>query len=206
MTLFDQPAEYDAFERVLADAMAACPIRLLGYCVMPTHWHLLLWPRQAGELTTFMQRLTVTHVRRWLVQRQQVGMGSIYQGRFKSFPVASDEHLLAVLRYVERNPRRAKLVRRAEAWRWSSLWRRTSGSAEQQELLTALPVSLPEGWVQQVNAPETSAELARLRLSVNRGRPFGAVGWTERTAKRLGLPVVLRGRGRPRKHPANDEQ
>jgi putative transposase len=58
-------------------------------------------------------------------------MGHVYQGRFKSFPIAADEHLLAVLRYVERNPLRAGLVTRAEEWRWGSLYRRTQGTAEQ---------------------------------------------------------------------------
>jgi hypothetical protein len=53
-----------------------------------------------------------------------VGCGHLYQGTYKSFPVESDEHLLAVLCYVEANALRAGLVERAEEWRWSSLWRR----------------------------------------------------------------------------------
>ena len=53
------------------------------------------------------------------------GSGHLYQGRFKSFPVESDEHLDTVLRYVERNPLRANLVEQAQDWRWSCLSRYT---------------------------------------------------------------------------------
>ena len=61
-------------------------------------------------------------------------MGHVYQGRFKSFPIANDEHLLAVLRYVERNPLRAGLVKQAEVWRWGSLHRRLNGTPEERAL------------------------------------------------------------------------
>ena len=73
-------------------------------------------------------------------------MGHVYQGRFKSFPIAADEHLLAVLRYVDRNPLRAGLVRRAEEWRWGSLYRRTQGTAEERALLADPPVPLGKTW------------------------------------------------------------
>jgi putative transposase len=90
---------------------------------MPNHWHLLLWPERDGELAAFMQRLTITHVRRWQEHRGYAGLGHVYQGRYKSFPVESDEHFWVVARYIERNALRASLVLRAEEWRWSSLWR-----------------------------------------------------------------------------------
>lgn len=205
MTLFDKPADYDAFQRVLHDTLLVRPMRILGYCLMPNHWHLLLWPRADGDLAAFMQRLTITHVRRWLEFRHMVGTGSVYQGRFKSFPVEADEHLCTVLRYIERNPLRAKLVRRAENWRWSSLRQRLSLDADPPPAaplaveLTPLPIDLPADWIKRVNQPETSGELASLRTSVTRGRPFGDDAWTRRTAARLGLPTELRGRGRPRK-------
>ncbi len=82
----------------------------------------MLWPREDGDLGRFMQRLGVTHARRWHEHRRRVGYGHVYQGRYKSFPVERDEHFLTVCRYVERSALRARLVRRAENWRWSSLW------------------------------------------------------------------------------------
>ena len=120
--LFDDDGDYRAFERVMTQACSRVSMRLLAYCVMPNHWHLVVWPRQDGDLSRFMNWLTLTHTQRWHTHRQTVGTGHLYQGRFKSFVVQTDEHLLTVCRYVERNALRAGLVERAEAWRWRARW------------------------------------------------------------------------------------
>src|SRR5213079_76042 len=103
------------------------PMRLIGYCLMPNHWHLVLWPRKDGELSAYLRWLTVTHTQRYHAHYHTAGTGPLYQGRFKSFPIQEDEHFLTVMRYAERNPLRANLVKRAEEWRWSSLWQRCQG-------------------------------------------------------------------------------
>ncbi len=100
---------------------------------------LVLWPRRDGDLSRFMQWLTVVHVRRWHAHRHSGGTGQVYQGRFKSFPIQDDPHFLTVCRYVERNALRAKLVRRAEDWRWGSLWRRLCGDGFQCPQSDQLP-------------------------------------------------------------------
>ncbi len=120
MKLFRGNEYYAIFLRGLSETMEQIPMRVCGYCLMGTHWHLILCPRKE-ELARFMQRLTITHVRRWVEHRHRVGMGSVYQGRYKSFVVQDDPHLSTLARYVERNPSRAFLVDRAEQWRWSSL-------------------------------------------------------------------------------------
>jgi putative transposase len=63
---------------------------------MPDHGHLALWPKQDGDLATFMQWLTVTHLTRWKKHRKRVGEGHVYQGRFKSFPVETDDDFYQV--------------------------------------------------------------------------------------------------------------
>jgi len=115
--------------------------------------------------------------------------------------VDKGDSLWTVLRYVERNPLRAGLVGRAEQWRWGSLWRRTSGDAEQRALLTAPPVGWPAGWIDYVNAPQTRQEEEALARRIARGRPFGRRAWVTATATRLGLATTLRPRGRPRRAP-----
>jgi putative transposase len=202
LTIFHTPADYDAFVHVLADALDEVPTRLLGFCVMPNHFHLVLWPRTDDELSRFVGWLTLTHTQRWHAHYHNVGTGHLYQGRFKSFPVAADEHLLTLLRYVERNPARAGLLERAGQWRWSSLWRREHGDAEPRPLLSDWPVPRPAGWAAWVDEPQTAAEVEGLRGCVVRGRPCGAAGWVEETASRLGLSQTLRPRGRPRKEKA----
>ncbi len=126
-----------------------------------------------------------------------MGLGHVYQGRYKSFPVEEDEHFLAVARYVERNALRANLVVRAEEWRWSSLWRRCRGTAEDKAVLAAWPLEVPEDWLERVNRADNESELEALRRSVQRGRPYGATEWQKRIAKRLGLESAYRSPGRP---------
>ncbi len=117
LALFEEDADYEAFERVLAEAMEKHPTRLLSYGAMPNHWHLVIWPRKEGELTGFVRWLTHTHVMRWHAHYKTAGSGHLYQARFKSFPIQTDEHFYTVLRYVER-------TRRGRTW-WTA--RRTGG-------------------------------------------------------------------------------
>ncbi len=194
MRIFHKEADYLAFEKVLGETLKVIGARLLGYCLMPNHWHLVLWPREDGELGRFMQRLTVTHVRRWHEHRHSTGGGHVYQGVYKSFPVQSDEHLLTVLRYVESNAARAGLVKRAERWAWSSL----SGREQAQQMLSEWPVERPRDWVEMVNEiPEREVE--GVRRSVLKGSPYGGEMWQKRMAGKLGLENTLRARGRPKK-------
>jgi putative transposase len=198
LPLFKTDDDYRAMERVLEEAVARTRTRLLAYCLMPNHWHLVVWPQAEGELSAFVGWLTLTHTQRWHAHRRSIGTGHLYQGRFKSFPVQEDEHFLAVCRYVERNPLRANLVSRAELWRWSSLYRWCAGTAAEKLLLSPWPLPRRPGWVAHVNAPQTDAELARLREAIQRGRPYGDADWLEQTAARLSLESTLRPRGRPR--------
>ena len=183
---------------MLLEAKERVPMRVLAWCVMPTHWHIALWPHEDGDLSEFMRWMTVTHTQRWHAAHRTAGTGPQYQGRFKSFPIEEDDHLGTLLRYVERNALRANLVQRAEDWRWCSLWRRVRGDGT---ILDEGPLPLPEDWLRHVQSVETEAELAALRHSVVRGTPFGEEAWQARTAKRLGLESTLRARGRPQKSP-----
>jgi putative transposase len=199
LNLFEKEADYQAFEQVLTEAMAKHPTRLLAYCLMPNHWHMLLWPREDHEVSDFLRWLTHTHAMRWHAHYRTLGSGHIYQGRFKSFPVQSDEHFYTVARYVERNALRSNLVKKAEDWQWSSLWRRRHGDREAQALLSAWPLPRSPRWLAHVNQPQTEAEVAAIRTAVRRGSPYGSALWQSRTAKKLGLESTLRPPGRPRK-------
>jgi putative transposase len=197
--LFWKDADYAAFEQIMEETLTTRPMRICAYCLMPNHWHLILWPEHDGDLAAFMQRLTVTHVTRWQRHKRQVGYGHVYQGRYKSFPVDCDEHFYTAVRYAERNPLRAGLIRRADQWRWSSLWRRLHGTRDQKRLLSSWPLSRPRQWSEYVEQPLTEAELEAVRRSVQKGQPLGDAQWTQRVARQLGLEFTLRARGRPRK-------
>jgi putative transposase len=119
--LFDKSADYAAFEKILRESWERFEMRLLSFLIMPNHWHLVIWPRQDGALSEYLQWVAVTHVRRWHRHHHTV---ATFTGRFRSFPIQEGEHFLTVCRYVERNALRANLVREAQKWRWSSLWHR----------------------------------------------------------------------------------
>jgi putative transposase len=201
-TLFDDDGDYAAFERVLAQACGRVSMRLLAYCVMPNHWHLVVWPRQDGDLSRFMNWLTLTHTQRWHQHRHTVGDGHVYQGRFKSFPVETNDYLLTVCRYVERNPVRAGLVERAEQWRWSSAGQRGSGRGLVS--LSPWPLAQPVEWRQWVNDEEMSEQVAAVRRSVTKGQPFGSSAWVEQMVAQWNLGATLRARGRPKKELVNN--
>lgn len=202
LKLFRKAADYSAFLQVFDSALERHPVRVLGYCLMPTHWHFVLWPKADGQLSEFLRWLTLTHSVRWHAHHRTTGSGHVYQSRFKSFVVADDDHLLTVLRYVERNPLRAGLVERAEDWPWSSLACRTAGGEDAEKRLHAWPEVGGAAWRKWVNKPQTEAELEALRQSVARGRPYGSAPWVQKMVKRLGLESTIRPRGRPRKQPS----
>ncbi len=198
--LFQDAGDYQAFEKVLIEALEREPtMRLCGYCLMPNHFHLVLWPKSDGQLSRFMQWLSMTHAARWHAHRHSGGRGHLYQSRFRSFPIQQDEHFLSVCRYVERNASRANLADKAELWRWNSAWARTNRESEIREHLSTWPVDMPKAWVKWINKPQTEAELAALHRARDRGRPYGDDRWTKRTALRLGIESAIRPIGRPKK-------
>jgi putative transposase len=162
---------------------------------------MVVWPRDGldHEVSDFLRWLTVTHAQRRHAHYHSSGSGHLYQGRYKSFPVESDEHLDTVLRYVERNPLRANLVERAQDWRWSSLGRCTQEDDKVRQLLARRPIPRPKTWTSRVNRAEGKMELEAVRRSVQRGQPYGNELWSERIVQTLGLKSTVRPRGRPRK-------
>jgi putative transposase len=197
--LFHKDGDYEAFLKILQQVREAVPeVGVLAWCLMPNHWHLILHPQADGVLSRFMLRLSTTHVRRHFAHYHTTSGGHLYQGRFKSFPIEEDYHLLVACRYVEANALRAKLVDRAERWRWSSLWATERGGRHDPRP-DAWPISRPRNWVEKVNAVVSKPEVEQLQESFKRGAPFGSEAWTRKTADLLNLQFTLRPRGRPRK-------
>ncbi|QEG35326.1 REP-associated tyrosine transposase [Bythopirellula goksoeyrii] len=146
--VFHKTGDYSSFVDLMVAANERLPMRLVGYCLMPNHFHLLLWPLEDGDLSRWMQWLMTSHVRRY--HRHYPGSGHVWQGRFKAFPVQDDEHFWTVLRYVERNPLRAGLVRRSQDWDWSSL----KPISNPPGLLAEGPLVKYRGWTNYVNGVE----------------------------------------------------
>ncbi len=198
LAIFRREKDYQAFIEVLTEAKKKFPVELLAFCIMPNHWHLILKPFQNGVLSKAMAWLTMTHAQRWHAAHHTVGSGHLYQGRYKSFPVESDEYFLQLTRYVERNPLRAKLVDKAQDWQWGSLWIREQGDEEQKQLLSSWPIPPGKDYLLLVNSVQSKTEVENIRRSIIKNRPLGNEQWVHKTASDLGLKSSLRKPGRPK--------
>ena len=174
---------------LLLAAKSKFPVKVFVICLMPNHFHLIVQPATEAALSPFMQWWMTSHVRRY--HQHYRSHGHVWQGRFKSFPIQEDGHLLTALRYVLRNPVRAGLVEHAMDWPWSSL--------RFPSLSDPLPVETPSEWVQWIDQPLFDHELGTLRTCVNRQQPYGTEDWQAKIVATLGLESTMRKRGRPRK-------
>jgi putative transposase len=198
--VFHKHRDYEAFINLMKQAKERYSVKISAYCLMPNHFHMVVMPDKGEQLSRWMQWLMTSHVRRY--HRHHGSSGHIWQGRFKSFLIEKDEHLLMVLRYVEGNPVRAGLVQSAKEWLWSSHNERIHKSND--SLIDAVQIELPANWDRYVDRPLTEEELEGLRQSVNRQSPYGETEWQIKTTRELGLESTIRARGRPRKGQEDD--
>jgi len=189
--IFENDSDRRDFLGLMQAAATRVPMRVVGFEVMPTHVHLLLWPRVDEAISAYMKWLSGTHALQYRLRRGSVGRGHVYQGRFKCIPVQTDAYYYTCLKYVEANAKRAGLVNRAESWPWSSLYERIHGG----DILSPGPLPLPSTWVDVVNVGLGTSELDDLRHCVRGGRPYGTVEWVEQAVARHHLPLTERLRG-----------
>jgi putative transposase len=174
--IFNTPEDYRLFIEILTDTVEMLDMRLLAFCLMPNHWHLILEPKADGDLSRFMARLTNTHVKQYQAKHQSVGMGHLYQGRYKSFMIEEGNYFYTVLRYVERNALKAKLCQQAEDWPWGSAYLRARGGSR---LLSPLPIDLPNYYLKDLNAAITVSEEEAVERSEKLSVPFASAVWQE---------------------------
>ena len=186
--VFHKDGDYRAFIELLLQVRGKYAVKIHAWCLMPNHFHLLVQPEQADK---WMQWLMTSHVRRY--HAHYGTSGHVWQGRYKSFIVQDDEHLLTVARYIEANPVRSGLSATASQWPWSS---HAARSAATEGLLPDIfPISIPDDWAVYVDTPLTDAEIEKLRNSVNRQTPFGKADWRDELCGKMGLESTLRTRG-----------
>ena len=175
-------------------------MRILSFVLMPNHWHFLLWPEGDHDLSNFCRWLTHTHSMRWHAHYHTSGTGHIYQGRFKSFAVETDDHLYTVLPVI------LSVIRCAPTSCNEPKTGAGPVSGGGSTAMTALArFSVPGRWRCRQTGSNTSTphkpkgNLKLLRRSLLRSCPFGSTSWQKRTANRQGLSHTLRPLGRPKK-------
>lgn len=193
--IFYTDKDYKSFEKILEETVEMTNMRMFAYCLMPNHFHLVLYPEHDGDLSDFMKRLTMTHTQRYRVATNTIGEGPIYQGRYKSFLIQSDTHLLTVLRYVERNPMAARLVTSPLDWKYSSLYRRYRGSEQDKQILSNWISEEPTDYINSLSNPLADKEQTKLEQSESKGVPFGDEQYIFLQVEKYGLQSVLHQRG-----------
>ncbi|CAA6827245.1 MAG: Transposase [uncultured Sulfurovum sp.] len=202
MQVFDDAEDYEYFLELLEKGTKREKVGIHAYCLMPNHFHLLLVPKEEKSLSRLMQWVMTSHVRYY--HKKNKTSGHIWQGRYKSFMVeypkgisslrSGQSYYLTLIRYIEANASRAKLVKRAEEWSYGSLQERVE---KVRTILSEPYIELYDEWVKYVNQPLKEGELDTIRNSVNRQAPLGEEKWQMETATKYGMLSTLRRRGRP---------
>jgi putative transposase len=192
MAVFRDDEERHPYLQLLIEQARLHRLRFLSWCLMTNHVHLVVVPPEA-----LARGIGEAHRRyTWRVNRKEGVCGYLFQGRFFSCPL-DEEHGLAAIRYVERNPVRAGIV--AEAWEypWSSAGFRV-GERERDALVAERDrLGRAHDWRRWLRSDP--AETALLRKAVRTGRPCGGAGFVGRAERRTGRSLRPGPRGRPRK-------
>jgi putative transposase len=191
--------DYEAYRTLLAEGCRAAGVAVWAYCLMPNHVHLILVPPDAGGLRAALGETHRRYTRH--VNFREGWRGYLWQGRFASFPM-DETYLLACARYVELNPVRAKLVRRARDWPWSSARAHLAGRDD--GLATVRPLlALAPDWSAFLRGGLSHAEREAIRAGERTGRPLGSPGFVSRLERRLGRTLARR---RPGPKPKGDKR
>ncbi len=179
--------------------------KVYAYCLMPNHVHLIIDPgADARNLSMLMKRIAGRQTR--YVNKTEKRSGTLWEGRFKSSPISTDEYLLSCCRYVELNPVRAGIVAVAEDYRWSSY--RAKVEKTKQDLLDFDPLYLGlassaekrrEKYRNFVLGSIAEEETEQIRRAIQRGQLTGTSKFVEEIEAKFGKRIEFRGQGRPRK-------
>ncbi len=173
---------------------------VLAYCLMPNHVHFIGIPEREDSMGNVFKYAHMKYSQYY--NKKTRATGHLFQGRF--FSCIMDElHTTACTRYIERNPVRAKMVKKPYLWKWSSA-KIHCGIDKCDELevnkLFDYIEEKQKGWKEFIETFDNSNEIKRIRQQTRKGRPLGANDFVERLEKKLKKVLRLKPKGRPRKN------
>jgi putative transposase len=193
-TTFFDDEDYALYRDLLGRHCAAAGVEIWAWVLMPNHVHLILVPSDADGIR---RALAAVH-RRYAghIHARLKRTGHFWQGRFGCVAM-DEEHLGSALRYVALNPVRARLVRHASDWPWSSLHAQL-GSDDGLTATAAVAARYPD-FAALIAAGEDAGASRRLRRAETIGRPIGSAAFLERLETDSGRTLAPARRGRRRK-------
>lgn len=192
-TVFHDNNDYERFLKLLIEAKDKYNIEIYAYCLMPNHFHLVIYTKYADSLSQ-MHWISSSYVR-YYNKRYNIS-GHLWQGRYKSFIVQEDTYLLVLLKYVEANPKRARIVKDCCEYRYSSARNRVEN--KEDLIISKPPIELPNNWYSYINSQEKDIDTQSIRNCINRQSPLGDENWKYMVAKKYNLESTLNPRGRPK--------
>lgn len=193
--VFHDNYDYEKFLKLLLELKEKYSIKIYAYCLMPNHFHIVIYTKYAEFLSQAMHWISSSYVR-YYNKRYNIS-GHLWQGRYKSFIVQEDAYLLVLLKYVEANPKRAKIVNSCMDFKYSSVKQRIGNNAF---LIDEVPIILPSNWLEFINSDESKVDVDSIRNCIDRQSPFGDEFWKYDVSKKYGLESTLNSRGRPKKN------
>ncbi|MCC6478004.1 MAG: transposase [Sphingomonadaceae bacterium] len=184
--IFFSEEDYRAYIEILALALTRHGTRCLAWCLMPNHVHLMLVPATEDGLRATLASAHTTYAQR--INQLQDTSGHLFQGRFASYAM-DDAHMMVAARYIETNPVKAGMVKRAEDWLWSSARAHISGDGDWLTDISALGQHLPNWAAMLANGLEAAEQVD---LAIRTGRPLGTADWLRQIGQ--GEPPKRRGR------------
>jgi len=196
VAVFRDDGDREFYLSLLAEHAERHGVKFLAWCLMTNHVHLIAVPRREESLARCFGEAHKRYTRD--TNFREGVRGWLFQGRFGSYPVQKDSHLMAVARYVELNPVRAGMVRRPADWEWSSA-RFHLGRAGADPLVSDRELlGLVDDWRAFLREGLDADDARRIEKRLSTGRPWGTERFIERLEARLGRDLVPHKRGWPK--------
>jgi putative transposase len=185
--VFHNIKDYEKFIELMEVAKKMTNVKLYSFVLMPNHFHFIIEPNEAEDLSKYMQWLLTSYVRYY--NKTYKTSGHLWQGRYKSFIVQRDNYFLTLLNYVEQNPQRAKLKQ----------WKFVSSNTQFNDFLDKLPIELPKDWEEIKKEVLSKTKKEKIVNSIQRQSPYGDDAWVIKIAQEYDIVSTINPRGRPKK-------
>ena len=195
-TVFKSDNDYNQYLQWLKHYSQKYELRIWAYCLMKNHVHFVCVPEKEYSLAKTFNMLHMRYAQN--INRRRKRSGHLWQGRFYS-SILDERHTYAAVRYVENNPVRAGLVKKAEEYPYSSAAAHVSGQSDGIIDMVCYLVEETGNWGKYLREKEDEGTISSIRKNTMTGRPSGAEGFIKKLENKFGRRLRALSHGRPAK-------